>query len=188
MLSNYVGNAGSLTREVGRIYWKKALGSECPLEIYNNKVYMDFTQSNPGGYIYNFPSGPKTLQVGQSLNITCDFALYTGNSISEGCYYSKDGAIRFGLFNSNNYPVTIDGLSNSGQLFRNYEGYITTLSTSKIKFSGTCVPQLKSGETFDDDTAFAIRVRYKDPTPYDGTNPTDLSDRRNSRSVLKLYS
>jgi hypothetical protein len=60
MLSNYVGNAGTLTREVGRTYWKKAMGDDYSLDIYNNKVYMDF-HGDPGFYMYKFPNGPKTI-------------------------------------------------------------------------------------------------------------------------------
>ncbi len=55
MFNNYSANAGVLTKEVGRAYWKKALGPEGPLEIFNNKVYMNFSSSTPGWYMYNFP-------------------------------------------------------------------------------------------------------------------------------------
>jgi hypothetical protein len=157
MLSNYVGNAGSLTREVGRTYWKKAMGSDYPLEIYNNKVYMDF-HGDPGFYMYKFPNGSRSIPINGDLVISCNFALYTGN-IPSSSYYTRDGGIRFGIFNSNNMPLTMDGLSNSGQIFRNYQGYTATLSPNAA-----------------DVNAFALRIRSKDPTPFDGTNPSDLSN------------
>jgi alpha-tubulin suppressor-like RCC1 family protein len=158
--------------------WKKALGSECAFNIDNNKVYMDFTQSTPSFFMYKFPSGQKTIEVNHSLNFTCDFALYTGN-INSGTYYGKDGGIRFGLFNSNNNPLTLNGLSNSGQLFRNYEGYVTPLTPG-----------------ISDETAFGLRIRYKDPTPLVGTDLSGYGRLINtldgvpcySSSLLNLYS
>jgi len=174
MFNNYSAHAGSLTREVGRTYWKKAMGSEYPLEIYNNKVYMDFS-GDPGFYMYKFKNGAQVIEVGHSLNISGNFALYRGN-ISEGNYFSRDGAIRFGLFNSNNNPLTIDGLSNSGQLFRNYEGYATLLSPSRIRYSAG-IPIFPVEV---DTTAFAFRIRSKDPDPLQGTDLTNYGRLINS--------
>jgi len=143
MFNNYSAHVGILTREVGRIYWKKALESECPLEIFNNRVYMDFSQDAPGWYMYNFP--PTNIGIGQTLKVECDFALYTGSN-NFTTYLGTEGGIRFGLFNSNNNPVNIDGLSNTGQIFCNYEGYATTLSPDSL-----------------DPNALQIRIRTKDP-------------------------
>ena len=143
MYSNYSASAGIFTRELGRMYWKKGLGPECPLEIFNNRVYMNFSQGTPAWYMFNFPQ--TTIGIGQTLKVECDFALYTGSK-NFTAYLGNQGGIRFGLFNSNNNPVNIDGISNSGVIFRNYEGYATTLSPDSL-----------------DANALQIRIRTKDP-------------------------